>query len=78
MINDDILYIKLGENIRKFRKQKGFSQDDLAYESGVNRAYIGYMERSEKKPSIRTVNKIAYTLGIKLYKFFIFDDEIER
>ena len=78
MINDNKLYILLGKNIRKYRKLKNLSQDNLAYESGVNRAYIGYIERSEKKPSIRTVNKIAKTLEIKLYKFFILDDEVER
>ena len=78
MKKDDYIYTKIGENIKRFRKLKGFSQDNLAYESGVNRAYIGYIERSEKKPSIRTVNKIAKTLEIKLYKFFILDDEVER
>lgn len=75
MINEDKIYIKLGENIRKFRKLKDFSQDNLAYESGVNRAYIGYIERAEKKPSIRTVNKIAKTLEIPLHKFFMTEEE---
>ena len=77
VINDNKLYILLGKNIRKYRKLKNLSQDNLAYESGVNRAYIGYIERSEKKPSIRTVNKIAHTLKIELYKFFVFDDKTE-
>lgn len=71
MINENKIYILLGENIKNFRKLKNFSQDNLAYESGVNRAYIGYIERAEKRPSIRTVNKIAQTLKIPFYKFFI-------
>ncbi len=75
MINDNKLYILLGENIKKYRKLKDFSQDNLAYESGVNRAYIGYIERAEKRPSIKTVNKIALTLKVPLYKFFVFEEK---
>jgi len=73
--NEDELYEILGDNIRRYRKSKGFSQDNLAYESGVNRAYIGYIERAERRPSIRTVYKIARTLKIPLYQFFILTKE---
>jgi len=73
--NENKLYELLGERIRYYRKFKGFSQDNLAYASGVNRAYLGYIERAERKPSIRTVNKIATTLKIPLYKFFILEKE---
>lgn len=58
-----------------YRIHKGYSQDNLAYESGLNRAYIGYIERCERNPSISTVYKIAQTLKIPLYKFFIFKED---
>ncbi len=75
MENAKDIYKKIGNNIRLFRKEKEMSQEDLAYEARLNRAYIGYIERAERNPSIETVYKIAKTLKISLYKFFILGKE---
>jgi transcriptional regulator with XRE-family HTH domain len=62
--------IKLGKRIGLIRKEKGLSQEKLALEAGLNRAYIGYIERGERNPSIDTVEKIAKVLDVSLDLLF--------
>ncbi|MBU1088506.1 helix-turn-helix domain-containing protein [Patescibacteria group bacterium] len=63
---------KVGGKIRKIRKEKGLSQERLAFEAGLNRAYIGYIERGERNPSIKVVARIAKILKISLNELFKF------
>jgi transcriptional regulator with XRE-family HTH domain len=58
--------IKTGARIRKLRKNKGWSQEKLALEANLHRAYIGQIERGEKNIGLRNLEKIAKTLGLKL------------
>lgn len=67
-----LLYGKLGARLKCFRNERKLTQEELALESGLNRAYIGYIERGERRPSIETMAKIAKTLKIKLYELFKF------
>lgn len=57
---------KVGLKIRKLRLKKGWSQEKLALESGLHRAYIGQIERGEKNIGLQNLEKIAKTLGLKL------------
>lgn len=43
----DINYL-FGQRVRQLRQQKGLSQEDLGYETGLHRTYIGQIERAEK------------------------------
>lgn len=63
---------KIAENIRELRKKKQITQERLALEANLNRAYIGYIERGERKPSVDTLAKLAKVLGVKLHELFIF------
>jgi transcriptional regulator with XRE-family HTH domain len=54
----------LGERIRKTRKAKGLSQEDLAYEAEVDRSYMGGIERGQRNPSLKTLCTIASTLNV--------------
>ncbi|MEK3984263.1 helix-turn-helix transcriptional regulator [Paenibacillus sp. FSL K6-3166] len=56
----------IGENIRILRLKNGFSQEQLALNAGVNTSYIGQIERGEKNPTIKTLEKISKALGITL------------
>lgn len=66
------VYKKLGKRLNQVRIQRGLTQEKLAFDAGLNRAYIGYIERGERKPSIETMAKIAKVLGIELYELFKF------
>jgi transcriptional regulator with XRE-family HTH domain len=57
---------RTGARIRKLRTKKGWSQEKLALEAGLHRAYIGQIERGEKNIGLKNLEKIAKTLGIKL------------
>jgi transcriptional regulator with XRE-family HTH domain len=61
---------KVGERIRQIRKEKNITQEELALEAGLNRAYVGYIERGERNPSTETIAKIAKALKVPLEKLF--------
>lgn len=60
----------VANNIRKFRLEKDFTQESLALESGLHRAYIGQIERNEKNIGLTNLQKIALTLKIDIRDFF--------
>ncbi len=64
--NLDLLIV--GSNIRKQRKKLGMSQENLSLESGLDRSYIGGVERGERNISILTLTRIAKCLGCNLPK----------
>jgi len=64
------VYNQIGKNIANFRQKKDFTQEKLALSAGLNRAYIGYIERGERKPTVTTLVKIAKTLDIKIHQLF--------
>lgn len=57
---------KIGQNLRKIRENKGLTQEKLALNAGLNRAYIGYIERGERNPSTDTLVKIAKALKVSI------------
>lgn len=61
-----LFLLKLGNNIRKMRKDKGLSQESLAFSINSARNYIGCIERAEKTVSLRTLFKIAQTLDVNI------------
>ena len=54
----------LGKNIKKYRREKGMSQETLAEKINLSVNYIGMLERSEKLPSLTTLIKIANALDV--------------
>lgn len=54
----------LAQNMRRLRKEKGWSQEELAFHSGIHRTYISCVERSERNISIDNIQKIAEALGV--------------
>jgi transcriptional regulator with XRE-family HTH domain len=53
----------VGWNLRRLRVERGISQDDLALEAGVERAYVGHLERGTRNPTIVTLDKLAEALN---------------
>jgi transcriptional regulator with XRE-family HTH domain len=51
-----------GVILRAVRKERGLSQEALAFESGYHATYIGQMERGQKSPSLRTIMNLAGAL----------------
>ena len=62
---DDIL-IRFGKRVRELRQARGLSQEAFAAECGLDRTYMGEIERGERNVALRNIELIAVTLGISL------------
>lgn len=60
----------VGQNLKRVRVAQAVSQEQLAFDAGVDRSYLGGIERGEENPSVDTLEKIARILGIELLEFF--------
>lgn len=59
---------QIGDKIRKYRMEKELTQEALAHEADLHRAYIGQIERGEKNIGVQNLQKIAAALKIKVSK----------
>jgi len=57
-------------NLRRLRVAQGISQDELALSAGVERAYVGHLERGSKNPTIATLEKLVTALGVTMAELF--------
>jgi transcriptional regulator with XRE-family HTH domain len=53
------------ENLRRIRAQRGISQEALALKAGVERTYVGLLERKKSSPTIDMLEKLAKVLKVK-------------
>jgi len=60
----------IGQKIRQIRISKGWSQEDLAKAAGLNRSYVGSVERGERNIRVLTLAKIAHVFDVKIEHFF--------
>ncbi|HET7302713.1 MAG TPA: helix-turn-helix transcriptional regulator [Candidatus Saccharimonadales bacterium] len=61
---------KLGKNIRNLRREKDWSQEELADKVGLHRTYVGAIERGEQNVTIDTLAKIAKALSASFTQLF--------
>ena len=64
---------QLGLNLKKYRLEKGLTQENLAEKVGIHPTYVGKLESGKNNPSIKMLYKITRTLEIKLPELFDFD-----
>ncbi|NKB59585.1 MAG: helix-turn-helix domain-containing protein [Alphaproteobacteria bacterium] len=55
---------QVGINLRRLRLEKGWSQEDMAFESGLHRTYVSGIERGVRNPTLLILEKLATTLGV--------------
>lgn len=60
----------VGRNIRRIRVTKEVSQERLAFDAGVDRSYLGGMERGEQNPTVDVLERVATTLDVPLRALF--------
>jgi transcriptional regulator with XRE-family HTH domain len=61
---------EIGPNIRKIRKSKKLTLDELATQSGISKGYLSKVENSEKSPPVSTLINIAKGLGVAISDLF--------
>lgn len=62
---DEKVLENFGKNLQKIRKRQNFTQEALAYESGVSLSQIARIETGKINPTVCTLIIIAKTLSIK-------------
>lgn len=65
-------------NVRRIRVERGISQEQLAYDAGIDRSYAGGLERQVENPTIDLLERLAKTLGVPLSEFFVTPAKGER
>lgn len=55
---------RFGERVRVLRKEQGYSQEAFAAACGLDRTYMGGIERGERNVALRNIERIARTLGL--------------
>ena len=58
----------LGKNVRRFRQQRGLTQEQLAFEAEIDLTYVGGIERGKRNPSLMVMARIADALSVPLPK----------
>ncbi len=59
-----------GRAVRRVRLRRRQSQEDLAHESGLDRSYVGGIERGDRNPTLAAIAKLARGLGVSLGDLF--------
>ena len=66
MSGDHDILMQFGQRVRKLRKAKGFSQEAFAAHCGLDRTYIGGIERGERNVAMRNIEIIATALDVTI------------
>jgi len=56
----------LAENIRRYRRSKNLSQEELAEKCDLHRTYVGSVERCERNVTLSTLELLASAFGISI------------
>ncbi|WP_309832189.1 helix-turn-helix transcriptional regulator [Paracidovorax wautersii] len=62
--------VQFGQRLRALRAAKGFSQEALALSSGLDRSYVGGVERGQRNVSLVNILKLATALKVEPRELF--------
>jgi transcriptional regulator with XRE-family HTH domain len=69
----------IGWNLRRLRVAHGLSQERLALAAGIDRAYVGRVERGSENVTISTLEAMARALAVPVAHLLVEpDDAVER
>ena len=60
----DLLRQTLAANVRRVRRARKVSQEQLAFDAEIDRTYVSQIERSVINPSLLVLHKVAVALGV--------------
>ena len=55
----------VARNLRRLRAERDITQEELAERAGINRNYVGMIEREENAPTVDTLEKLAEVLQVE-------------
>jgi len=69
--------ILFGKRVRQLREQRGISQEQLGFDVGLHRTYIGQIERAEKNITLKNIERIAHQLDVNISELMDFSKLID-
>ena len=60
----------VARNLRRLRVRKGLSQEVLAVDARIDRAYVSRLERGLENPTVAVLERLAEALGAQIVEFF--------
>ena len=69
---DQILIEEFGKRIRQLRTERNLSQEELSFQTGFHRTYIGMVERGERNISLSNIGVFAKALDMSVSRLFDF------
>ena len=71
---DQILIEEFGKRIRQLRTERNLSQEELSFQTGFHRTYIGMVERGERNISLSNIGVFAKAFSMTLPELFDFSN----
>lgn len=63
-----------GERLRTLRRERGFTQEEVALRADITTSYYGQLERGTANPTVGMLEKICGVMGISLIDIFTESD----
>ena len=63
--------VLVGLNVRKVRKLRGMTQEQLGLDTEMERSYVSDLERGTRNPSVRAVERLARALDVQLHQLLM-------
>ncbi|MBL8517307.1 MAG: helix-turn-helix transcriptional regulator [Betaproteobacteria bacterium] len=60
----------IARNMKRLRKERGWSQEELSAQSGIHRTYVSTMERKQRNPSVDVIERLAESFGVPMADLF--------
>ena len=57
----------LAQNLLLLRRKRGWSQEELAFQAGLHRTFVGHVERQIRNISLDNIERLARTLGVPVH-----------
>lgn len=57
--------VAVGGNVRRLRIERGLTQEQLAFEAGIDLTYEGGIERGKRNPSLLVLVRMAHALRVE-------------
>jgi transcriptional regulator with XRE-family HTH domain len=72
----EVVEREFGKALKMLRKDRGYSQEELAARSNLHRTYISLLERGQKSPSLTTICRVANALDVKPHELISVAEEL--
>jgi len=66
----DVVRKRVGLNVQRLRRGRGWSQEELAHRSKIHQTYLSGVENGKRNPSIGVLGRIASALKVDVEEFF--------